>query len=430
MIGYNDSKGRINYICFMPTALMIGLFFANISSGFEAIGVSQQIVSALSKLFIAFAFLLCIPLLRGRKTNIIIAIFMASSITICLNYLYYSFTNNNNAYLTNTTMTYVTQCLPALLIVSNIYRNEHEIMLIYLKKSSMIISCISFLLMIMNIMGSNLFRIKGYSMGLGYALILPCIILLYDYSEKDSYLSFFLSLSDLLFIVLFGSRGAVLGIVFYYIYFVLIKNLVQQKHTVRTIAVTIFSLVIVLSIKEILQVVYEWLTKNGYYSRTIYLLLFDIYHDSHRNEIYARLISAIEEHPFTFRGISSDYLLVDTYSHNIFIEIIYEFGLLLAIPIIILLLYLIIKSLSFSTNNKMLSIYLCSSIPGLLVSGSLWLNSNFWIWIALCVCEIYSGENNEEENNSRYAIEHNSNSNTDSGSSTHNIAVVGEKDAL
>ena len=372
MIGYNDSKGRINYICFMPTALMIGLFFANISSGFEAIGVSQQIVSALSKLFIAFAFLLCIPLLRGRKTNIIIAIFMASSITICLNYLYYSFTNNNNAYLTNTTMTYVTQCLPALLIVSNIYRNEHEIMLIYLKKSSVIISCISFVLMIMNIMGSNLFRIKGYSMGLGYALILPCIILLYDYSEKDSYLSFFLSLSNLLFIVLFGSRGAVLGIVFYFIYFVLIKDLIQQKHTVRTIAVTIFSLGIVLSIKEILQVVYEWLTKNGYYSRTIYLLLFDIYHDSHRNEIYARLISAIEEHPFTFRGISSDYLLVDTYSHNIFIEIIYEFGLLLAIPIIILLLYLIIKSLSFSTNNKMLSIYLCSSIPGLLVSGSLW----------------------------------------------------------
>lgn len=39
-------------------------------------------------------------------------------------------------------------------------------------------------------------------------------------------------------------------------------------------------------------------------------------------------------------------------------------------------------------------------------------------------------EKNEKENNSGYAIEHNSNGNTDSNSSTHNIAIVSHKDAL
>lgn len=391
-------ENKFDWSYFMPAGLMIGLYLTNISSGFNSIGINQQLVSLISKAFILICFLFCIPSIISNKINATLNIVLITALLTTLNYLFYSIMNLPDLYLNNTIITFVTQCLPGLLVVSNTNSSDYMLMLKYLRVSSICIALFSLLLLLLDIIGINLFSIDGYSMGLGYSLVLPSMILLYDYSDKNNISSLLLSLAALLFIVMYGSRGAILSIVLYFIYSAIIRNFIEQKYTIRTLIITIFSFIISLEFRKILMAIYNIMIAKGYFSRTLYLFLFDFSHSSNRTDVYSKIINVIFDDPFAFRGISSDYLLLGTYSHNMIIEIVYEFGLLIAIPIILYLIVLIYKTLSIKNTDPLLIIYFFSSVPGLMLSGSFWHNSNFWIWIAL----IYShfGDRYEKENNS------------------------------
>ena len=345
-----------------------------------------------------YSFVFSIPSIITNKNNSTLIIVLSTALLTTLNYLFYSIMNLPDLYLNNTIITFITQCLPGSLVISNTNDNDYMVMLKHLRFSSICIAIFSLLLLLLGIIGINLFSIDGYSMGLGYSLVLPSIILLHDYSDKNKISSLFLSLGLLLFIVMYGSRGAIIGIVLYYIYNVIIRNLAEQKNTIRTLIITTISFIVVLEIKKILMVIYNIMMAKGYFSRTLYLFLFDISHDSNRVDIYSKIINAIFDSPFAFRGISADYLLLGTYSHNLIIEIVYEFGLLISIPIILCLIVLIYKTLSIKNTNPLLIIYFFSSVPCLMISGSLWHSSNFWIWIAL-ICSHY-GNGYEKDNNS------------------------------
>ena len=99
------------------------------------------------------------------------------------------------------------------------------------------------------------------------------------------------------------------------------------------------------------------------------------------------MISVIIENPFLVRGIASDRVWLNTYPHNLVLELLYQGGVILATPFILLIIFYVFRTFYSTKNEKNMLrfIFFCASIPQLMVSSSLWLSYSFWVWMAICV---------------------------------------------
>lgn len=374
---------------YIPSIIMLGLFLSNISTGLSFITLSHQIISLAVKIPILLSFLSYAPIVLKRNGT---RVFFVSVIVLffgVVNLCSYVFLNRDDTFFINTFFTFLTQCFPVLLISASTLSSDEEELFKNLTSFSYIIAIIACVALTTSMMNMSFFSIDGYSMGLGYSCTLPVIVLLADYSKRNNKLSLLLAIGTVAFIMLFCSRGSIIGIALYYV-FISYKTIKESKKYLKAFFTILVIAIILVFSKEITQFIYNTLLDKGINSRTLYLLLNDISHDSNRSEIYLQIWSEIKEHPFSFRGISSDYLSVGIYTHNIILELIFEFGLLLSIPIFIFLAVLIRMTFKSKSKLNVMAIFFFASLPGLFVSGSLWINNVFWIWIGLTLRECSS----------------------------------------
>ncbi|MBR0365548.1 MAG: hypothetical protein IJH94_01945 [Clostridia bacterium] len=105
-----------------------------------------------------------------------------------------------------------------------------------------------------------------------------------------------------------------------------------------------------------------------------------------RNEITDLAIAGIKEHFFVGNGIGM--FTPNTgkvYPHNIILQLLYEVGIFLSLPFF----WMIIKALIRLVNNTkmtkdnivILTLFFCASVPRLMVSSQLWIQSAFWLMI-------------------------------------------------
>ncbi len=227
-----------------------------------------------------------------------------------------------------------------------------------------------------------------YSMGFSYSLLLPVNALILDYYKTNNLKSLVFSLFGIIAILMAGSRGPLLCI-FFFVLILFLRKLYNTKNIIKgIIAVLLFSILLLL--KSFVLQTFIYVTGNfGWHSRTLELFANDIYHDSGRFYIYQTIIEEIERHPFTLHGIAGEYQFTGgLYAHNFVLELLCSFGVLLggiAVLYIVFqffktLFYFITKDSAFySVSCLMLSI----SFPSLLVSGTVWGNPYFWVWLFL-----------------------------------------------
>lgn len=222
-----------------------------------------------------------------------------------------------------------------------------------------------------------------YSMGFSYACLLPALVFL-NRVFLDFKISYLLStLLITLLIMVLGSRGALLCVAVY-----LAIMLVKQKSFKLLFGVSLFIGSMYILKKNILLFIANSIEKIGISSRTIGILLNNdiISHLSGRDYLYQLILDKILQNPFVFRGINASYVIFDgVYPHNIFLELIYDLGLVIFIPVFCLLVFLSYKTVfsGRSDVNEIECILFSMAIPSLLVSGSLWISWNFWMWFAL-----------------------------------------------
>jgi len=182
-----------------------------------------------------------------------------------------------------------------------------------------------------------------------------------------------------------GSRGALLCIAVY-----LVIMLVKQKSFKVLFGVTFFLGSMYIFSKNIFSLIEKTIEDIGISSRTIGMFLNNdiITHLSGREYLYEVIIDKIQQNPFAYKGINASYIIYDgAYPHNIFLELIYDLGLIIFIPVLCLLVFLSYKTIfsERSDVNEIECILFSMAIPSLLVSGSLWVSWNFWMWFALAV---------------------------------------------
>ena len=111
---------------------------------------------------------------------------------------------------------------------------------------------------------------------------------------------------------------------------------------------------------------------------------------SGRDDIYAVAISGIKDNLILGSGVGSFDNYSGAYPHNIFLQVLYEGGLLFGIPLIaVIIISICTLNQKVTMDRRLLHIYLISAgLVQLLFSANFWSSILFWYWIGLSLKRI------------------------------------------
>ncbi len=245
-----------------------------------------------------------------------------------------------------------------------------------------------------------------YSMEFSYSTIILALLSLslFIYKNEKKY--------GVVFLVFFivnlrtGSRGSLLCYVVFSLLLILLADS-RKKSFMLLNVITLLGTIFYMSFQKI----FEWLYSIFPESRTIKLFAEgEVFYLSGRENYYRFIIGEIKEAPLRFRGLYSDriYLAkyfgtVDTsqiygsYTHNFFLEILFQFGLLAGIILLTICIICIIKCIHIvkrSENISLKCVYIVFAsycIGQLMVSNSYLTALSFGIYFGMTILLLNRG---------------------------------------
>lgn len=370
--------------------LILGLYIRNASYVLSIFSANtKQIIYILIKGVILVAIIACVPVIIHRLSVGFTIVVICSVLFILLHILL--FEDNNKIFL-DTVNTFVTTILPGVICVYFIrdYVGLFNKFIIV----ATIISLINIGVFVLLVAG--MFSAEGYSMGFSQSLIFPTNILIANLYDKQTVKisSICLIILNALTIILFGSRGALVAI-FVFLILMNIKNIHQNKKTIiyKIIMMVLAMLLVILFFNTIIGGLINCFERLGISSRSLELILqHDFFSNNGRIDIWKTIWSELSKHPFQIRGINADQLLrtgfynTSNYSHNIFLELLYSFGIVFGGGLSIVFGTCFYKTYvgNIASKEQMLKILLLSPFfPLCIWSGSLWTDMYCWLWLAL-----------------------------------------------
>lgn len=221
------------------------------------------------------------------------------------------------------------------------------------------------------------------SLNSSYMLLPHVLMALLVTLYNRSFVNIFFSLLGVFLMLGFGSRGPVLCVIVFVATILIIIAPFKHKILGRIITIGVI-LVIYFSIDKILSSLGEGLSSVGMSTR-----IMDYYSDgmlndsSGRDEIQTVILRALSDNLLLGLGICGDMRIAAGYSHNVVIEILASFGVLIGGFILISLFTCYYKAYRNCLNNEQKGIWLVlfiSGFVGLLFSGT-YLTSSFFYFL-------------------------------------------------
>ncbi len=385
-----DYEGRLGF--FFCTIVM-GLFIRNVTYMTSFISFSnKELISMVVKAFILVVLVFCLPVIINRMDGNSGFVLLASVLFVFMHILIFP---DNNSFFGGTLNTFCTTILPAAICVHLIY--DYDRFYTELINTAIFISSVNTLFLLLFFLGN--YGGSEYSMGYSQALVFPTNVLISLYFKNDrkkltKLVHLVLIVTNILSIIVFGSRGAIVSIAFFIIVmFIASDNYDFNKKVQRIILILVFLLILVVFSKQILQFAVRILNQIGMSSRTLELLVSSGFlTDNGRMDIWRVLIEKIKDSPFAIRGINADQLLQtgfyhnSNYAHNLFLELIYSFGILIGGALSVWFINKFIKTLRTNVQNDQEMIrllFMSSFFPICIWSGSLWNDMYCWVWLAI-----------------------------------------------
>lgn len=231
---------------------------------------------------------------------------------------------------------------------------------------------------------------RNYGFSFGYAILVPTIIFLFFAIREKKKRYGILSALGMFMIFWQGSRGALL-VVGIFVALIIVSDLIQDsanpKRWIKTLVPVALAFLLLLTYRDLIS----WFAQSFHIeSRTLEMILnADISNDSGRSAIWDVVIQAIRQGGLFGYGAYGDRPIVYPYhyagySHNIFLELIINFGFVG----VILCGVITVKSVNmiFGCGDKqwrdLFIIYFSISCQ-LLLSMSFWYVSSFWAAAAI-----------------------------------------------
>lgn len=377
---YNDKKisfAIILQFCMLITNYTFKQLFKITDSNI------RTMISGIFMALVGIYFISIIKVVFSRIGKAFINSYLISLIIILFNMLFFP---NNFQYLLEISFYLLLICMPIFLYYAAI--EDKSILLEMLIKSSyyqMMIGIIFFI--------ATDFSVARYDMVFSYLILVPVEILLYKMYSDFNIIDILLFFVGLMMIIIMGSRGPMLSLAIYWILLV-IKHIHNSENMVRYF-IAFFLFVTIIRIIwlnfDIMVLKLDLILRNmGFSSRTLSIFLSDsVDFSSGRINIYSFIIGCIKERPFLGYGLAGDRVLLGgTYPHNIFLEILVQFGIIIGSLIIVLIIYLCIKAM-FNNKDKVETdlalLFFGIGFVQLLVSGSYLTSGNFWLFMSICI---------------------------------------------
>ena len=348
---------------------------------FKLIGTSTgHIIQLTSKGLVGFFYILALPAVLQRNKIKCIGIYFTAIFVFIFHYMVFA---ENQIYLKLIISPLFFTCLPSLIFAYSI--SDWEVLVEVMKRVGNIVFLVGVILGFLVLLDKV--SVGSYSMSLSYYMLLPTIIYLNEFLDEFSFKKGF-ALLILFFIILgLGSRGAVLSIGVFGILKIL-KSFKKMTYKKVLILCIIFSLTIAgfAFLNKTLDFMYSFFRHFGINSRSIALFLRESIHLSGRENIYDKVFSETLKNPLLGLGLAGDRMAIGGgYAHNIFIEILANFGVIAGTFLSIALLYIISRPLFIEDTKKsdMAIIWISIGFIPLLVSGSYLTDLKFWIMTGL-----------------------------------------------
>ena len=246
---------------------------------------------------------------------------------------------------------------------------------------------------------------KGSLMGLSYALLpgilsSSYILLKKDFTKIEKILSLIIFLIYGFVYVNIASRGAILAVVVYFFGLSFVKIFARNLKSIFYIFI-IFIMIIVclLNYTKILN----W-AQNILESMNIHVYALDKFERlmedddvnilNGRDTIYKIAMKDIQEHLIMGNGIATFYDIHGGHPHNLFIQILYEMGIIPFIASIVFILRILYEIL----NNKekevreFIVLLVSVSLVQLMFLSSFWIVQNFWLLLGYILELVKKGE--------------------------------------
>lgn len=194
-----------------------------------------------------------------------------------------------------------------------------------------------------------------------------------------------------LLLITYANRGVVLSLVISVFAAVVFnqKDRITFRRGLFIGVLFIVAIVFIMNIQSILLLVYNTLSKYGielsFVNKSILLnQMQDI--SNGRNGIRDYVLSHVGESIVWGHGLSSIYHNSGgsiVYPHNMILQLLYDGGLILSIPIIVLLMSMTIYLFKGRDNNIRILILFFSvvCVPKMMMSSNVWLNPAFWLFV-------------------------------------------------
>lgn len=338
-------------------------------------------VQLLSKLLVGLFFLHALPVVMKKGKIMLIGVY---SFSIFLFVLHFWFFSESRIYLGEISFSYFLMCVPA--FVYSMCLSDWNVLKENMKKASWIVFGFGTIAGIQIVLSG---AIAGtYSMALSYYLLLPAILLMDELFEKFSLKALIGTFVSILVILALGARGAIVCIaVFIVLKMIRPHSKLYYKEIFFYLVAVGSTMLVLFNIKRILVSLNDLLLTFGVQSRSLMLLLNqEEIHLSGREHIYQDVVEEISNHPIVGVGLGGDRVGGLGYSHNLFLEIGANFGVIIGGMISMVLIILIVRSFFLKKEkNNMVMIWLCLGFVHLMVSGSYLTEMKFWILLGLLV---------------------------------------------
>lgn len=339
-------------------------------------------IQMITKILVGLIYLLVFPTVFKRNKIVLILTYLSVGFIFLLHYTLFV---ENRIYMRDLIFPLFFMCLPAFIYTLSL--NNFKIFKNYTVLISYGIFGISLFLGFLLI--SKFRNIGSYSMTLSYYVLLPAIVYLGDVMNKFSLIKFINFIISLFIIISLGSRGAIMCII---VFFIMKLSKLKSRMTLKNIlciyVLFCITIICLTSYKEIVYYLNELLLTFNIESRTLSLFLLDDVYLSGRNELFSPILHVISENFISGIGIGGDRLILDgIYVHNIFLEILVNYGVFIGGVAIVFLCLLIFRSLISNNFKKydLVTFWLSFGFIHLMVSGSYLTDMRFWIFIGLLI---------------------------------------------
>ena len=223
-----------------------------------------------------------------------------------------------------------------------------------------------------------------YSMTFGMSILLPSIYFLLKYSKEKNVYQLLISIVSVCEILLYANKSALITYVFYFgVILFFSASSVKQK-----IKRFLILLILVFMVYKTYVPFCKLLLASGFNSRTIRSLVngTTISHSlvqEGRVDLYKSAFSLIMKHPLLGYGVRGDFATMGIYPHNFILELIMNFGIPIALTLIIFYIYSVLHSLKNTDYRPYIILLLVYVFTILLVSLSYWNMMQFWMLIGV-----------------------------------------------